>query len=91
MPIKHAALKQIRKDRTRAERNHSIRESLKTAAKRLRALLKENKSSEAAAFIRQLAKQFDHAASKGVIHRNTAARVKSRFMQRLHHLTAVAK
>lgn len=88
MPIKHAALKQIRKDRKRAVRNHAAKESLKTTAKRFRALIQENKRTEAAVLIRQLAKQFDHAASRGLIHRNTAARVKSRFMRRLNRLPA---
>ena len=84
MPIKHAALKQIRKDRKRRARNQAVRSELKTLTKGLLALLKAQKLDEAKAFIRLVAKKYDHAASTGVIHRNTAARYKSRLMRRLH-------
>ena len=83
MPIKHAALKQIRKDRKRRSRNQAVRSELKTLTKELLALLKAQKLEEAKTFIRLVAKKYDHAASKGVIHRNTAARYKSRLTRRL--------
>jgi small subunit ribosomal protein S20 len=82
MPIKHAALKQIRKDRRRHERNQAIRSELKTLTKRLITLLKEQKRDEAKALIATVAQKYDHAASKGVIHRNTASRYKSRLMRK---------
>lgn len=78
MPIKHAALKQLRKDRGRQERNQAVRSELKTLTKRLSVLLREQKREEAAGLIRLLAKKFDLAASKGILHANTAARSKSR-------------
>ncbi|MBI1991859.1 MAG: 30S ribosomal protein S20 [Candidatus Omnitrophica bacterium] len=84
MPIKHAALKQIRKDRKRQERNQAVRSELKTLTKGLRALLSAQKLEEAKMLLQQLAKQYDHAVSKGIIHRNTASRHKSRLMRRLH-------
>jgi small subunit ribosomal protein S20 len=83
MPIKHAALKQIRKDRGRQQRNEAIRSELKTVTKRLLALLSQQKLEEARTLIRTVASRYDRAASKGVIHRNTAARFTSRLMRRL--------
>ena len=83
MPIKHAALKQIRKDRTRRQRNQAVQSELKTLTKRLLVLLKEQKLDEARSLIQLVAKKYDHAASKGVIHPNTAARYKSRLMRRI--------
>lgn len=83
MPIKHAALKQIRKDRDRQRRNEAIRSELKTVTKRLLALLSQQKLEEARALIRVVVSRYDRAASKGVIHRNTAARSTSRLMRRL--------
>ena len=83
MPIKHAALKQIRKDRTRQSRNQAVRAELKTLTKRLLALLKEQKLEEARQLIRLVSKKFDRAASARVIHPNTAARYKSRLAHRL--------
>lgn len=83
MPIKHAALKQIRKDRTRQSRNQAVRAELKTLTKRLLALLGEQKLEEARQLIRLVSKKFDRAASARVIHPNTAARYKSRLAHRI--------
>jgi len=84
MPIKHAALKQIRKDRGRHARNQAIRSELKTIAKQLLALLGANKLDEATTLMHDVAGRFDRAASKGIIHPNTAARSKSRLAQQLN-------
>ena len=83
MPIKHAALKQIRKDRTRQSRNQAVRAELKTLTKRLLALLSEQKLEEARQLIRLVSTKFDRAASARVIHPNTAARYKSRLAHRI--------
>lgn len=84
MPIKHAALKQLRKDRKRQVRNQAVRSELKTVTKRFLALLKGQKLDEARALIRDVAKKYDRAASSRVVHPNTAARYKSRLMRRLN-------
>lgn len=90
MPIKHAALKQIRKDRKRQQRNQALRAELKTLTKRLLSLIKGQKSAEAKALIGTVARRYDRAASQRIIHRNTAARLKSRLMKRVNAL-ATAK
>ncbi len=92
MPIKHAALKQIRKDRKRYPRNQALRSELKTLTKRLLVALKNQQLDEAKSLIRLVAKRYDRAASKGVVHRNTAARYKSRLTLQLNRrLTAAHK
>ncbi len=83
MPIKHAALKEIRKGRRLHARNQTVRAELKTLTKRLTGLLDAQKLDDAKAFIGTVASKYDRAASKGIIHRNTAARYKSRLMRRL--------
>ena len=84
MPIKHAALKEIRKGRRRQNRNQAVRSELKTLTKRFLELVRDRKLDEAKPLTRLIAKKYDHAASKGIIHRNTAARYKSRLTQRLN-------
>lgn len=84
MPIKHAALKQIRKDRTRQARNQAVRSELKTLTKTLLTLLGAQRLDEARQLLRLVAKKYDRAASKGVVHRNTAARYKSRLAHQLN-------
>lgn len=91
MPIKHAALKQIRKDRGRRQRNQALRSELKTLTKRLLGLLSEQKLDEAAKVLTLVSKKYDHAASRHVIHRNTAARYKSRLTLQLNRRTAKKK
>lgn len=86
MPIKHAALKQIRKDRKRRANNQAIRSELKTVTKRLLGLLTERKFDEAGKLMHVVAQKYDHAASRHVIHRNTAARYKSRLMRRINQI-----
>ena len=83
MPIKHAALKQIRKDRKRRVRNQAVRSELKTLTKRLVGLLTSRKVDEAKVLLQTVAQKYDHAAAKGIIHRNIASRYKSRLARRL--------
>ncbi|MBI4341020.1 MAG: 30S ribosomal protein S20 [Candidatus Omnitrophica bacterium] len=84
MPIKHAALRQLRKDRARQQRNQAVRSELKTLTKRLLGLLQSKKLDEAKTLIHVVAGKYDRAASKGVLHRNTAARSKSRLALQLN-------
>ncbi len=84
MPIKHAALKEIRKGRRLQIRNQAVRSELKTMTKHLLALVSEKKLDDAKSLIRLVAKKYDKAAARGIIHRNTASRSISRLMSRLH-------
>jgi small subunit ribosomal protein S20 len=85
MPIKHAALKQIRKDRTRHQRNQAVKSELRTLTKRLLELTGSRKLEEARKLLGVIVSKYDRAASKKVIHPNTAARYKSRLTQRISH------
>ena len=85
MPIKHAALRQMRKDRKRRQRNQAVQAELRTLAKRLLTLLNERKVAEAGQLMQTVAKAYDRAASKRVIHPRAAARYKSRFARRLQN------
>ncbi|MBI2093688.1 MAG: 30S ribosomal protein S20 [Candidatus Omnitrophica bacterium] len=88
MPIKHAALKQLRKDARRNSRNQAARSRLRTLSKRFLELVKNRQSQEAAVLLRTLSKEFDHAAAKRIIHANAAARHKSRMSVKLNQLSS---
>ena len=63
-----------------AERNKAVRSELKTRVKNaVRAAGEGGETAEEA--LRQAVKRIDKAASKGVIHKNQAARRKSRLMK----------
>ena len=87
MPIKHAALKQLRKDRKRAKRNQAVHSSLKTFTKRMRTLIEQRNTDEVKKFLPIVISRFDQAAAKGMIHKNVASRTKSRMMQKLAKLS----
>ena len=57
--------------------NLRYRSSVKTLTKRLRAAVEEGDSAKVAEEHRALVRSIDKAASKGALHRNTAARRKA--------------
>jgi small subunit ribosomal protein S20 len=65
------------------ERNKAVRTSLKTAAKKVRAAAEGGDVDTAAEQARQASRALDKAASRGVLHKRTAARRKSRLAKTL--------
>jgi len=65
----------------RAERNKAVKSELKTSVKNATAAAGADNSEEA---LRLAVKRLDMAAAKGVIHKNQAARRKSRLMKKLN-------
>jgi small subunit ribosomal protein S20 len=74
-------IKRNRQNTKRAERNKAVRSELKTRTKSAVAAI-EAGEDDAAAKTRSAVKRIDSAAAKGVIHKNAAARRKSRLMKR---------
>ncbi len=90
MPKKRVDLKRIRKQEERRLRNRSNRSRARTFVKRaLTAMESPDVDLEAARSELQLAiSVLDRTARKGAIHRNAAARRKSRLMLRFNSLAA---
>jgi small subunit ribosomal protein S20 len=65
----------------RHERNKSVRAELKTRTKNAVSTIGTDDNDEA---VRAAIKRIDSAASKGVIHKNAAARKKSRLMKKVN-------
>ncbi len=81
-----SALKEIRKNSRRRVRNRLVRVSTRTAVKRAnRAALAGDANTPEA--VSEAFSALDKAASKGVIHRNAAARRKSRLAKKLKATT----
>ncbi len=64
-----------------AERNRAVRSEMKTRVKKAESTVGTDENEAA---VRAAVKRLDAAASKGVIHKNTAARRKSRLMKRIN-------
>jgi small subunit ribosomal protein S20 len=72
---------QIKRDRQNKklhERNAAVKSALKTTQKKVQAAVGEGDAEGAQARAREAARELDKAASKGILHRKTAARRKSR-------------
>ncbi len=78
MAIHKSAEKRARQNIKRNERNRAVRSALRTAVKNFLALVAEKNLEAAAVNYPLVQKTIDKAVTKGVLHRNTAARKKSR-------------
>ena len=78
-----SALKANRQNVTRREHNRQLRSRLRTALKAIRASLDADDVDGAKKALSATVSIVDKMATKGIIHRNTAGRYKSRLSARL--------
>ena len=76
-----SAKKRARQSPKRYARNRWYRGRARTFIKRARGHIDEGQQDEAQEAVRLACRALDRAAQKGAIHKNTAARRKSRLMQ----------
>lgn len=86
MPIKRSAAKALRQSKKRELRNKKIKAGVNWLRHQfLKAISSKNKKKAADFYIR-MQKAIDSAVQKGVIKKNTAARIKSRLSDKLNFL-----
>lgn len=78
MPIIKSAIKRVRQTKKRTERLLPYRSRMKTMIKKVFTLVKDGKKEEAEKALKDAFKAVDQAINKGIMHKNTAARRKSR-------------
>jgi len=83
-----SALKANRQNVKRREHNRQMRSKLRTALKLIRASLDAKDLTGAKAALSKTVSIVDKMATKGIIHRNTAGRYKSRLGARLTKVVA---
>ena len=88
MPNTKSAKKRLRQSLERRARNRAVKSSLKTQIKKVHTAVEGGDQAASADEFRGAAKRLDQAAAKGVIHKNKAARLKSRLAKRLKASTA---
>lgn len=74
MPNKHAAIKDLKKNKRRAAKNARIKTHLKALLHQFQALAKEGNKKEASTLAPKIQQAFAKAARHHVIHANKAAR-----------------
>ncbi len=77
---KKSVLKRQRQDKKKTARNKSGRARLKTTVKKIREKVRKNESATPVDLTKVL-RDLDKAVSRGLIHKNTAARKKSHLMK----------
>ena len=76
-------IKRNRQNEIRRQRNKAARSTLKTHVKRFLGTVESGDADAAQSAYRETAQAFDKAASKGIIHKNKAANVKSRLARKI--------
>ncbi|MDX1764699.1 MAG: 30S ribosomal protein S20 [bacterium] len=85
-----SAMKRARQNIKRNERNRQQRSRLKTTLKHLEEAISEKNAEEAQNRLMATVRLLDKSASKGLIHRNKAARKKSNLTKKVNQLAAEA-
>jgi small subunit ribosomal protein S20 len=92
MPNIKSAKKRMRIEEKRRLRNNAIKSTVRTYVSKARTAIAHSAVEETTeAAIREAMSKLDKAVSKGVLHRNNAARRKSRLMARLHAAEQASK
>ena len=81
-------IKRNRQNEKRHQRNKSVRTSLKTATKKVHATVAMGDAETAATRSLEASRDYDKAASKGIVHERTAARHKSRLAKAANRAAA---
>lgn len=90
MPNTKAAQREMRAAEGRRVRNKSLRSQVKTNISKAEGLIFSGTLEEAKTSAVTAISSLDKAAEKGIIHRNNAARRKSRIMKKLNQAQALA-
>ncbi len=90
MPNTKSAKQQMKKSLVRRQRNQSAKSALKTWVKKTRTAIDGNQVEKAQELLRLTTKYLDTTARKGIIHKNAAARRKSRLAKRLNKAAAAS-
>ena len=88
MPNHKSAKKRVRQSARRRIINQNNRTRLRGSIKKLRSALEGGNANESSSLLPATVSQIDKAVQKGVLHRNTAARHKSRLTARVNQAAA---
>ncbi|MBI4844216.1 MAG: 30S ribosomal protein S20 [Nitrospirae bacterium] len=89
-PVKknESALKRARQEKTRTEKNRSVKSVIRTLAKKLEAEVNNKNAENANAILKKAVSAIDKAAKNGIIHKNNAARKVSRLTRIVNSLSS---
>lgn len=88
MPNIKSAIKRVKTNNERNAHNSAIKSAMRSAIKKVDALVLTNDADNAKVALVDASKKIDKAAQSGLVHKNTAARYKSRLAKSVNGLTA---
>ena len=86
MPNIKSAIKRVKTTEARNAQNTTAKSAMRTAVKKVEAAVSTNDAAAAKEALVTAASKLDKAAAKGLIHKNAAARKKSRLMKKTNAL-----
>ncbi|MDF2856345.1 MAG: ribosomal protein [Neobacillus sp.] len=86
MPNIKSAIKRVKTSEARNAQNTTAKSAMRTAVKKVEAAVTVNDATTAKEAFVSAASKLDKAASKGLIHKNAAARKKSRLAKKANAL-----
>ncbi|MFH1142535.1 MAG: 30S ribosomal protein S20 [Candidatus Uhrbacteria bacterium] len=84
MPILKQAKKALRQSEKRAVRNKIVKDEISSNKRYFRKAIEANDATKAEELYHKIGKMIDKATKNNVFHKNNAARIKSRMMQKLN-------
>lgn len=88
MPNIKSAIKRVKTSEESKAHNATVKSSMRTSVKKVEAAIVNNDAAAAKESYTEAMKKLDKAASKGLIHKNAAARKKSRLAKKVNALNA---
>ena len=85
MPNIKSAKKRVRVIKTKSLQNQMFKSQLKTMIKKFEASLNDGRDAAESAY-KNAVKKIDQAVSRGILHKNTAARKKSQLTLKLNRI-----
>jgi small subunit ribosomal protein S20 len=85
-----SAIKKMRQDEVRRQRNKAYKTRVKTVVKKVEAAIQDQNREAAEQAFKEAVPVIDRVAGKGIIHKNRAARKKSRLAKKINALGASA-
>ena len=84
MPNIKSSERSVKTDALRRSQNSAVKSTVRTISRKVNEAVEAGKADEAVNLLPKASSTIDKAAAKGVIHKNAAARKKSRLAKRIN-------
>lgn len=84
MPNIKSSIRSVKTDAELHAKNSAVKSSIRKAVRKLNEAVEAGQTEEAKNLLTNVVSGFDKAVQKGIVHKNTAARKKSRMAQKVN-------